>query len=237
MRRLLLCAVVMIFTAAFGLSAVQSQDDEGLWREWVAWLKTAPPANDVNSVIGGYGAELTRRGLSPGAAKQTIGSVLRLMRSRPDAWQLIFDRLYANSSATFKTAPNALLVGAVEGVTPGQALDVGMGQGRNAVFLALRRWKVTGFDLSEQGLASAREQAKKAGLQIEAVQADEAGFDYGDARWVPLKVTFCTRQLVISPTSSSFSLRQSIELASPNSFGSLPAAPNLPTTLPSSCTL
>lgn len=37
------------------------------------------------------------------------------MRGRPDAWQLIFDRLYVNSSATFKTAPNALLVDAVEG--------------------------------------------------------------------------------------------------------------------------
>jgi NADP-dependent 3-hydroxy acid dehydrogenase YdfG len=53
----------------------------------------------------------------------------------------------------------------------------------------------------------------------------------------PFSVTFCTRQLVISPTSNSFSLRQSIELASPNSFGRLPALPNLPTTLPSSCTL
>ena len=50
-------------------------------------------------------------------------------------------------------------------------------------------------------------------------------------------VTFCTRQLVISPISSSFSLRQSMELARPNCFGSLPAEPNLPTTLPSSCTL
>lgn len=30
--------------------------------------------------------------------------------------------------------------------------------------------------------------------------------------------TFWTRQLIISPTSSSFSLRQSIELAMPNCF-------------------
>src|SRR5688572_23778029 len=50
-------------------------------------------------------------------------------------------------------------------------------------------------------------------------------------------VTFCTRQFVISPTSSWFSLRQSSELASPNSFGSLPAEPNRPTTVPSRRTL
>ena len=45
-------------------------------------------------------------------------------------------------------------------------------------------------------------------------------------------VIFCTRQLVSSPTSSSFSFRQSMEFTRPNSFGSLPALPNLPTTLP-----
>jgi hypothetical protein len=50
-------------------------------------------------------------------------------------------------------------------------------------------------------------------------------------------VILCTLQLVISPMSSSCSLRQSMELASPNSFGSFPAEPNRPTTLPSSCTL
>jgi hypothetical protein len=55
--------------------------------------------------------------------------------------------------------------------------------------------------------------------------------DYG------LSVTICTRQFVISPTSNWFSLRQSRELASPNSFGNLPAEPNLPTMVPSSRTL
>ena len=49
--------------------------------------------------------------------------------------------------------------------------------------------------------------------------------------------TLWTRQFVISPISSSFSLRQSIELARPNSFICLPAEPNLPTTLPSSVVL
>ena len=52
---------------------------------------------------------------------------------------------------------------------------------------------------------------------------------FRDTRW--------TRQFVNSPISSSFSLRQSIELASPNSLSCLPADPNLPTTLPSSVVL
>jgi hypothetical protein len=50
-------------------------------------------------------------------------------------------------------------------------------------------------------------------------------------------VTLWTRQLLISPMSRSFSERQSIELATPNSFDNLPAEPKCPMTLPSNCTL
>src|SRR6476620_10993312 len=50
-------------------------------------------------------------------------------------------------------------------------------------------------------------------------------------------VSFCTRQLPNSPTNSSFSLRQSIELTMLNSFGTRPARPNLPTILPSNSIL
>lgn len=37
------------------------------------------------------------------------------------------------------------LMAAIEGRTPGRALDIGMGQGRNAVALAVKGWTVTGF--------------------------------------------------------------------------------------------
>jgi hypothetical protein len=47
-------------------------------------------------------------------------------------------------------------------------------------------------------------------------------------------VSFWTLMLLTSPTSRLFSLRQSIELTVPNSFGSFPALPNLPTMVPSS---
>jgi hypothetical protein len=47
-------------------------------------------------------------------------------------------------------------------------------------------------------------------------------------------MTFWTRQFQTSPTNSSFSFRQSTELTMSNSFGSLPALPNVPTTFPSS---
>src|SRR6185295_7911041 len=46
-------------------------------------------------------------------------------------------------------------------------------------------------------------------------------------------VTFCTLKFPTSPTYSVLSLRQSIALTVPNSFGSLPALPNLPIIVPS----
>ena len=64
-------------------------------------------------------------------------------------------------SESFSRKPNRLLTEAVQGVKPGAALDVGMGQGRNAVWLATRGWQVTGFDVAGEGLRLAREQAGK----------------------------------------------------------------------------
>ena len=54
----------------------------------------------------------------------------------------------------------------VEERKPGRALDVGMGEGRNAVFLALKGWDVTGFEISDEGVAIAQRNARAAGVNI-----------------------------------------------------------------------
>jgi SAM-dependent methyltransferase len=58
-----------------------------------------------------------------------------------------------------------------------------MGQGRNAVYLAARGWRVTGFDYSEEGVQSARRAAREAGVDLTAVVASHEDFDFGLARW------------------------------------------------------
>ncbi|HET9622289.1 MAG TPA: methyltransferase domain-containing protein [Kofleriaceae bacterium] len=83
----------------------------------------------------------------------------------------------------FNPAPNRLLVETVRGVAPGQALDVMMGQGRNALYLASQGWRTTGFDISDEGLRRAREAAAAQHLELAAVQADADAFDFGVARW------------------------------------------------------
>jgi 2-polyprenyl-3-methyl-5-hydroxy-6-metoxy-1,4-benzoquinol methylase len=55
--------------------------------------------------------------------------------------------------------PNRFLVAETEALTPGGAIDLGCGEGRNAIWLAVRGWQATGVDLSEVGLMKARELA------------------------------------------------------------------------------
>jgi 2-polyprenyl-3-methyl-5-hydroxy-6-metoxy-1,4-benzoquinol methylase len=103
------------------------------------------------------------------------------MEQRRSEWS--FNHIYAEPAASFKTTPNDFLSSAVGTAVPGRALDVAMGEGRNAVYLASAGWKVTGFDVSEVGLAKAREHAKQAGVTIDAVHSSAESFDYGRDQW------------------------------------------------------
>ena len=105
------------------------------------------------------------------------------MAERGDWWPLLFDKVYASDRPNFSQDPSALLIEAIEGRPPGRALDVAMGQGRNALFLAQRGWSVTGFDVSEQGLSVARANAGKAGVPLRTVKSTFEEFDYGTGQW------------------------------------------------------
>lgn len=98
---------------------------------------------------------------------------------------IVADRFYANpeKSPMNTQGPNAFLVAMTPRLTPGKALDIAMGQGRNSLYLAQQGWQVTGFDISETGVMKAREEAARLGVQLDAhVQSAEA-FDFGKERW------------------------------------------------------
>ena len=78
---------------------------------------------------------------------------------------------------------NRFLADTVKNMRPGRALDIGMGQGRNALFLAERGWQVTGFDISPVAVRQAQAEARKRGLRLDAQVADVDKFDYGKERW------------------------------------------------------
>ena len=66
----------------------------------------------------------------------------------------------------------------------GRALDVAMGNGRNAVFLAKHGLNVEGIDISEKAVTSARHLAESTGVSIQALVADlEDRFDLTPAKY------------------------------------------------------
>ena len=81
------------------------------------------------------------------------------------------------------TAPNAFMTEVVKGLKPGRALEVGMGQGRNSVYLAKLGWNVTGFDISERGIEVAQKSAQAAGVKIRTIRSSMEDFDYGAGQW------------------------------------------------------
>jgi len=99
-------------------------------------------------------------------------------QSMRDTW----NEIYRNGLG-FLREPNRLLVATVKGKKPGKALDVTMGQGRNALFLAAQGWKVTGVDLSDEGIRIAKEEAAKRKLALEAVNVNIDEYDFGTSRW------------------------------------------------------
>jgi SAM-dependent methyltransferase len=99
-------------------------------------------------------------------------------RQPREAWNEFF------SKRPWREFPhNTFLAGTIKGMKPGTALDIGMGEGRNALFLAAHGWQVTGFDISDVGIRLAREAAHKRGLKLEILQDDADRFDYGRQRW------------------------------------------------------
>ena len=69
------------------------------------------------------------------------------------------------------------------GIHPGKALDVGMGQGRNALYLAQQGWDVSGFDPADKAVAAAKEEAQRLGLKLNALVLRDDQFDFGADQW------------------------------------------------------
>jgi len=90
-----------------------------------------------------------------------------------------WDQVYAGEPHLYTTEPNALLVEVAQALPPGRALDIGMGQGRNAGWLAARGWEVTGIDVSGEGLRL----AQASGARIRCVQQGVEDFDMGVEVW------------------------------------------------------
>ena len=83
-----------------------------------------------------------------------------------------WNRRWTEERAQPSPAPSEFLVGEVERLPPGTALDLACGAGWNAVWLARHGWRVTAVDFSEAALRMARALAADAGVTVEWIEAD-----------------------------------------------------------------
>lgn len=75
-----------------------------------------------------------------------------------------WDEFYRDRRGAWSGNPNALLIEEVSDLAPGTALDLGSGQGDDAIWLAGRGWRVTAVDVSAAALALGADRAAAAGI-------------------------------------------------------------------------
>jgi tellurite methyltransferase len=83
-----------------------------------------------------------------------------------------WDKFYKEKPFRAGKGPNEFLAKMLPRLSKGKALDIGMGEGNNAVYLAMKGFQVKGFDISPVALEHAQKLAKESGVQIEANRAD-----------------------------------------------------------------
>jgi SAM-dependent methyltransferase len=84
----------------------------------------------------------------------------------PAGTEVDFDALYAGEEPVWSGEPNGALIEEIAAAEPGRALDVGCGEGADAVWLAQRGWQVTALDIAAAALERAEEHARRAGVRV-----------------------------------------------------------------------
>jgi len=118
---------------------------------------------------------------------QPGGSPTTRLTSHPfegDAARKRWNDVFQQDKPSFNTRPNAFLLRCLERISgKGTAIDIAMGQGRNAVELAKHGFDTTGIDISDVAIEQAKKLAADAGVRLTTVNADVFAYDYGKDRW------------------------------------------------------
>ncbi|KAF4407865.1 class I SAM-dependent methyltransferase [Streptomyces lycii] len=102
-----------------------------------------------------------------------------------------WDEMYRSRDQVFSGRPNGVLVTEVTGLPPGQALDVGCGEGADALWLARHGWQVTAVDVSRTALergaaADVADRVAWSRADLTVTPPPAAAFDLVSAQYFPL---------------------------------------------------
>lgn len=164
--------------------------DDVLWADFARWSRGLPRLEGNASVDLGrcFVRRLLSAGIDSGDASRRFRRVLDLRSRTIERERLFWDTRFRLGGGPRDPLP--LLVDAVAAMRPGTALDAGMGLGRNAIHLAARGWRVTGYDFSREAIAGAQAAARQRGVAITAVTSTHEAFDHGANQWDLIVVSY-----------------------------------------------
>lgn len=87
----------------------------------------------------------------------------------------IYEEEYKTENYYWGTEPNSGVYEVLKAMPPSRRLkllDIGCGEGRDAVFFARNGYEVTGIDVSDAGIAKTKRLAEYAGVQVNVLKAD-----------------------------------------------------------------
>jgi SAM-dependent methyltransferase len=84
--------------------------------------------------------------------------------SRDETAEDFWESVYSHRDQVWNAGPNVALVAEISDVAPGSALDLGCGEGGDAVWLAQRGWTVTAIDISPTAVARGAAAANERGV-------------------------------------------------------------------------
>ena len=125
-------------------------------------------------------ADPTMQVLSAAANGSNVGAAISLglatedpeRSDEPNDW----DHRYSGD-LIWSGQPNGTLVNEISGLKPGRVLDVGAGEGGDAIWLAQQGWRVTATDVSSRALDKVAELARQNGVQLECLHRDASALD------------------------------------------------------------
>ncbi len=178
----LVAALLFCLVPAMG----QDQLDESqIWQQFLEWYEQAPlDVDDLRQDCIDWTAKRASITVEQAAKRCELAQELvEHPDNRREFDRIFWNRRYLDPNPNFNTDPNDFLAAAVQGIEPGKALDIHMGQGRNSVFLATEGWDVTGFDFSEEGIRIAQALANQRGVRIRAIVQSHEEFEFSTDKW------------------------------------------------------